>query len=112
MTTQEFEKELKNANTLLKLKELRKSTASSKFVCMIKEKINKIAKKEGFELFKCTTTTLKNLTRSSDANQLSEIVVPEKNKTLAKYAGMKVKIYIQSKINGGEGVEFFVKKTR
>lgn len=108
MTTEDFNKKLAAAKTIEELKELRGKTGASAFVSRIKAKIDALP---GWEEFRMTTTALKALVNvnKSDTNCLSKITVPATSRTLKKYAGQKVMVYVQSKENTGSTAVILVK---
>lgn len=107
MTTLEFKTALDNANTLEQLSFLR-SQVSSKMVKLVKDKIETTL---GMESFVLSTTSLKALIGAdSDTNTSTTMVIPAKNRTLAKFVGKKVLIYVQSKLSGGARSVILVKQ--
>lgn len=97
MTTFEFTEKLNEANTLNALIELRKGTGSPTFVSQIKKKICAVAPKEGYVRFSQTMTSLRNVTLKTKTNELSEVIIPDNNRTFGIFKNKKVSLYINDK---------------
>ena len=97
MTTQQFENQLSNVKSLNDLCILRTEVRASKFVSMMKKKVQELAENEGYQPFTCSLSALKNITVYTDCNNLANIVIPEKNRVFSDYRGKSVSVYINHK---------------
>lgn len=112
MTTTEFKERLDCSNSIEELEQLRGDVAST-MVKQIKDKVDEIASKTGWEQFMMSTSTLKNLVgvNNSGCNYLTVgILVPPRNRILCKYANKRVSIYVNEKRYNGSLSFIYVKE--
>jgi len=112
MNTTEFKKRLESANSIEELELLRDHVAS-RMIKEIKNKVDVIAYKTGWELFIMSTSTLKKLVgvNNSGCNKLSRVIlVPSRNRILCKYANKRVDIYVNEKRYKGRVSVIYVKE--
>ena len=101
MTNSEFQKELKNANTINDLAVLRRGSAS-KYVAACKEKISEIANKENYKIMTVSIQVLSNHTKRTNCNEFFSFDVPNSSRIFKGYN--HIEGYVNGKIEAGAKV--------
>jgi len=107
MTTKEFTERLESANTLCDLRILRYEVSAPIFISEIKDKINKVAIKEGYIRADKSISFLKGYTSRTDCGQFTENVKIGKSNFFS--SNSIIDIYVNEKYARGNKVTFFYK---
>ena len=109
--TDELKKEVRKTKSILGLIKLRKNTNNTRVVSVIKERIENLLKSKGYEEMNVSLSTLNNIAfNKTDCNDFSKIEIPTTNRTFKKFAGKKMKLYINHKTTDrNQQVQIFVK---
>jgi hypothetical protein len=92
MTTLEFQEELKSAKTLTALMKLRNECSASRWIAQIKEKIEKVLLKRGFQQVTISASSLHKYFNPS-AGSYAKFVM-ENSRKLSQYNNKKVEVYV------------------
>lgn len=111
MTTLEFQTALKKANTLKALMTLRSECGASRWVAQVKEKMETVLLKKGFQSVTISATSLKKYFYPSAGSHAKCVIT--NSKKLSAYNGKKVEVYV----NHRHGSKFtmcdiFIKETK
>lgn len=108
--TEQLKSQVNRTKSIKGLIALRKSTNNTRVVAHIKNKIKDVLLSKGYTYMNVSLNSLKNITRNTDTNDFSNVEIPKTNRAFKKFAGKRVKIYVNHKDGAKfQNVEVFIK---